>query len=122
MLTRRQIRDIAKSPEQIAAVSKFLAEAATRAGFKQVEIRAVVITSLNGRKPQLMFDPNLNLLTVPRTWKHQAWIHPLTESLPAEPWNVPSQEWPAILGISLPDATIPRERAPQGQTPQRPMR
>ncbi|MEO1997827.1 MAG: HTTM domain-containing protein, partial [Planctomycetaceae bacterium] len=71
MLTQRQLMDIAKSPEQIAAASRFFADVASRLGLKQVEIRAVVIISLNGRKPQLMFNPDLNLLTVERTWKHQ---------------------------------------------------
>jgi vitamin K-dependent gamma-carboxylase len=116
MLTRRQLMDIAKSPEQIAAVSRFLADVGARAGLKEVEIRAVVITSLNGRKPQLMFNPDLNLLTVARSWKPQSWIHPLTEPLAAEPWNVPSHEWPAILGVELPVAATPRERVRDDRT------
>jgi hypothetical protein len=76
-----------------------------------------------------MFDPELNLLAVARTWKHQSWIHPLTEPLREEPWNVPSREWAGVLGVKLPVEAIPREptgnvRAgpdpvPQGQPPQR---
>ncbi len=114
MLTQRQLMDIAKSPEQVAAASRFFSDiASTRVGLKQVEIRAVAIIALNGRKPQLMFDPNLDLLTVERTWKHQSWIFPLTEPLRAEPWNVPSKAWPELLGIDLPHAAIPRKRASQ---------
>ncbi len=102
MLTQRQLMDIGKSPEQIAAASHFLAGAASRVGLRQVEIRAVVIISLNGRKPQLLFDPDLNLLTVERSWRHQSWIYPLTEPLRADPWDVPSNKWPEVLGIELP--------------------
>ena len=112
MLTQKQVSNMAKSPEQIAAASRFFADTASRVGLKRVEVRAVVIISLNGRKPQLMFDPNLDLLTVERTWKHQSWIHPLTEPLRADPWDVPSKEWPDVVGIKLPDATIPLTRPP----------
>jgi len=115
LLTRRQLQVIARSPEQIAAVSQFLAEVVGSAGLKQVEIQAVAITSLNGRKPQLVFDPDLNLLTVTRSWKPQAWIHPLTEPLRADPWNVPSREWAGILGVELPVTAVPPERAQPGQ-------
>jgi hypothetical protein len=114
LLTRRQLQVIARSPEQIAAVSRFLADVVSSAGFKQVEIRAVAITSLNGRKPQLVFDPDLDLLTVTRSWQPQAWIHPLTEPLRSDPWNVPSREWAGILGVDLPVAAVPPERAQSG--------
>ncbi|WP_339908223.1 HTTM domain-containing protein [Symmachiella dynata] len=112
MLTQRQLLDIAKSPEQTAAVARFLAEGATKAGLQKVEIHAVSILSLDGRKPQLIFDPDLDLLTVERSWKHQSWINPLTEPLRAEPWDVPSKEWPQAVGIKLPKAMIPQQRAP----------
>ncbi|MCA9013028.1 MAG: HTTM domain-containing protein [Planctomycetaceae bacterium] len=115
LLTQRQLLDIGKSPEQIAAAAHFFAEAATRVGLKNVEIRAVVIVSLNGRKPQLLFDPDLNLLTVERSMRHQAWIYPLTEPLLEEPWNVPSPQWPKILGLELPDASLPvKSKRPHG--------
>lgn len=110
MLTRRQLTIIAMSPEQIAAVSRFFAEGALRVGVRQVQIRAVAIISLNGRKPQLVFDPDLDLLTVERTWQHQPWIYPLEEPLRAEHWDVPSKEWPNVLGLTLPNASIPRRR------------
>jgi len=124
MLTQRQQMIIAMSPEQIAAVSRFFAEGALRVGLKQVEIRAVAIISLNGRKPQLLFDPDLDLLTVERTWKHQPWIYPLKERLRADRWDVPSKEWPSVLGVTLPNATIPPRRAIQrnsGPTSGRPV-
>ncbi|MCA9028856.1 MAG: HTTM domain-containing protein [Planctomycetaceae bacterium] len=111
MLTQRQLLDISRSPEQIAAVSHHFAEIASeRIGLKDVEIYAVAIISLNGRKPQLLFDPSLNLLTVDRSWRHQSWVNPLEEPLREERWNVPSKAWPEVLGIQLPQATPPRQR------------
>ena len=104
LLNLRQLMDITHCPEQIAAVSHSLANAATGAGLKRVKIHVVAITSLNGRKPQLMFDPDLDLLTVKRSWKHQSWINPLTEPLRDKPWDVPSNKWPAVVGIELPHA------------------
>jgi len=97
----RQLIEIAISPDQIVAITPFLAERA-RTGLREVEIRAVAITSLNGRKPQLMIDPNFDLTTVDRRLGHQPWIVPLTEPLRTEPWDVPSNAWPEVLGIELP--------------------
>ncbi len=107
MLTDRQIRAVAVSPDLIVAVAPFFEERAIYTGMKQVEIRAVVIASLNGRKPQLMIDPDLDLLTVKRSWKPQPWIVPLTEPFRSEPWDVPSDKWPEVLGIELPEAVKP---------------
>lgn len=107
LMNPRQIMEVAVSPDQIVAVAPFLAESARRVGLRDVSIRAVVLASLNGRKPQLLIDPNLNLLTVRRTWRHQPWIVELTEPLRSTPWNVPSDQWPELLGIELPQTTIP---------------
>lgn len=114
MLTKRQLMIIAKSPDQIVAASRFFATVASRVGLKQVKIQATIIISLNGRKPQLLFDPEFDLLTVERTWKHQTWVYPLIEPRQAEPWNVPLKEWPDILGVKLPDAMVPVQRQPHG--------
>ncbi|MCA9111609.1 MAG: HTTM domain-containing protein [Planctomycetaceae bacterium] len=93
---------IARSPEQIAAAAKFLQSRAHEGGLRDVAIRAVVIISLNGRKPQLMIDPELDLTTITRTLRHQAGIIPLKEPLQNEAWDVPANEWPELLGIELP--------------------
>ncbi len=107
MLNPLQLRELAVSPDQIVAISRWFAEIARKDGMNEVEIRAVVIASLNGRKPQLLIDPDLDLLTVERTWGHQHWIRPLTEPLRAEPWDLPTEKWPDELGIELPQATRP---------------
>jgi hypothetical protein len=41
------------------------------------------MASLNGRKPQLFINQNVNLAAEPRTLRPAPWILPLTEPLPA---------------------------------------
>lgn len=56
-------------------------------------MRALVLTSLNGRKPQLQIDPNADLASIPRGFHSRPWILPLTEPLPETPWIVPISQW-----------------------------
>ena len=119
LLTPRQIMEVAVSPDQLVAIAPFLAERARSAGLQNVSIRAVVIASLNGRKPQLLIDPDLDLLTLQRTWGHQPWIVPLTEPLRSEPWDVSSHLWPEELGIELPSTTFLPSAMTPNPTPHR---
>jgi hypothetical protein len=88
----------------LVACAPFFAEQALKIRFSDIEIRAVVITSLNGRKPQLQIDPELDLLTLDRSIWPQPGIPPLTEPLRTDSWDVPLGEWPGMLGIQLPVA------------------
>jgi len=47
-----------------------------------VEVRVESRVSLNGREPQLLFDPGVDLTQVPRDLRHAEWILPLVEPLP----------------------------------------
>lgn len=104
LMPYRQLLKMSYSPDQIVACAPYFAEKAEEMGLQDVEIRAVVLTSLNGRKPQLQIDPELNLLTVERSLRPQEGIVPLTEPLRTDPWDIPSRQWPEMLGIQLPDA------------------
>jgi hypothetical protein len=64
-----------------------------------VEIHVVALCSLNGRKPQLLVDPAIDLGAQPRRWGPQPYIVPLTEPRRDEPWNVPQLEWPRHVEI-----------------------
>ncbi len=101
-LNGKQIHELAVSADQIVAAAHFFADQSRRRGIDNVEIRVVALVSLNGRKPQLMVDPELDLTTVSRTWGHQPWIVPLTEPLRENPWTMDSGRWPEALGIKLP--------------------
>ena len=93
--------EVATSPDQMVATAPFLAECARCVGIRDVEIHILALTSLNGRKPQLQIDRDLNLLTMERTIGPQLGITPLRELLRHEPWDVPSDDRPDVLGIQV---------------------
>jgi len=108
LMASRQIYDLTMSPDQIVACAPFLASwAQEEYGFEEVEIRAFVLTSLNGRKPQFLVDPDLDLLSIDRSIWPQPGIMPLTEPLRSEAWDVPVHQWLDELDISLP-VSVPR--------------
>jgi hypothetical protein len=72
-------------------------------GFEDIEVRAVAIASLNGRKPQLLFDQNLDLAKIERSLGHYDWVNELTETLPEKSWDVPLMDWPQVLGLQPPE-------------------
>ena len=51
-------------------------------GFTNVEIRADTLASLNGREPQQLIDPDVDLAATERTIFGADWIEPLREPLP----------------------------------------
>lgn len=102
LMTKRQIHELAVSPAQIVACAPFFAAKAKENGMSDVKIRAVVLTSLNGRKPQLQMDPELNLLSIQPTIRPQEGITPLVEPRRETVWDVPIDDWPQVLGVDLP--------------------
>jgi hypothetical protein len=60
----------------------YLAEQKRREGYENVEVRAQVMASLNGRKPQLLIDPSADLAKEELSLLPARWILPLTEPLP----------------------------------------
>ncbi|RLS73614.1 MAG: vitamin K-dependent gamma-carboxylase [Planctomycetota bacterium] len=83
----------AKDPLMILDLAHGLATESLRRTGKQTEVRALVLASLNGRKPQLLIDPAVNLAAQPKFAFHRPWIVPLHESLRSEPWTIPLNEW-----------------------------
>ncbi|NNC90411.1 MAG: HTTM domain-containing protein [Akkermansiaceae bacterium] len=81
-LTPRQIGKMSTRPHMIHKFAHHLAEVMEAEGRGPVEVRAEVWCSLNGRKPQLLIDPNVDLAAEPRSLKPKSWILPLKEPLP----------------------------------------
>lgn len=81
-LEARQLTKMATHPDMILQYSHFLAEQKRREGFGNVEVRARVMASLNGRKPQLLIDPAADLAKERPSLLPAKWILPLTEPLP----------------------------------------
>jgi vitamin K-dependent gamma-carboxylase len=98
-LTQRQIEKLGKEPDMLVEFAHFLADELARQGYPDAEIRALVIVSLNGRRPQLLIDPYTDLAAVPRTWRRYDFLMPLTEPLRREAWDVPMLEWEKHVGF-----------------------
>lgn len=76
-LVKRQASKMADVPDMVLQFSHFLAQEARRQGHREVEVRARVLTSLNGRRPQLIIDPKVNLAAQPRSLASAPCILPL---------------------------------------------
>jgi vitamin K-dependent gamma-carboxylase-like protein len=81
-LTSRQRRDMAAHPDMILQYAHHLAEIYREEG-REVEIHATAKVSLNGRAPQLLVDPAVDLAKQPRNLWHASWIRPFDASATA---------------------------------------
>ena len=81
-ITRRQLRKMGHRPDMILQFCHHLADQYRQKGYPDVEVRARIRASLNGRKRQLLVDPKVDLAAMERTLRHVPWIMPLTEPLP----------------------------------------
>ncbi len=77
-----QVREMSIHPKMILQFAHHVASEYRKKGYERVEVYAAVRASLNGRKPQLLIDPKVNLAAQSRTLGHLPWIVPLTEPLP----------------------------------------
>ena len=105
-LTSRQMSRMSKDSDMILTFVHFLRDHFRAHGKGQLQIRVLALVSLNGRRPQLMMDPDLDYARVERTWFPQPWIIPLTEPLRREPWVVPLEEWEQHVAAPSPTEMI----------------
>lgn len=80
-VTRRQIGEMSQHPDMILQFGRFLGEQLDAVGYGQHEVRAEAWCSLNGRDPQLLIDPAVDLSQQRRGVDTDAWIMPLEEPL-----------------------------------------
>ena len=80
-LTVWQYPKMAAQPDMILQFAHYLAGRFRAAGHSRVEVRARVTASLNGRRPQLLIDPTMDLAAEPRSLRPAPWILPLREPL-----------------------------------------
>jgi hypothetical protein len=93
VITVDQANRFSRDPEMIVQLAHYLADThEAKTGYRP-EVRALVLTSLNGRKPQQFVDSNVDLAAEPKFAMQRSWILPLTEPLRPSPWNVPLNEW-----------------------------
>lgn len=95
-----QAEKFARDPELIRQLAHFIATKFEKEMGRRPEVYALVLASLNGRKPQLMIDPNVDLATQPfALWEKPSWILPLTEPFRKEAWRVPIDQWKSHVDL-----------------------
>lgn len=80
-LTPLQLEKMTTHPDMILQFSHHLADVMKRKGYQDVQVRADVMASLNGRKSQRLIDPAVDLTKEHRNLLPARWILPLTEPL-----------------------------------------
>ncbi len=78
-LKRWQARKMAGRPDMILQFAKFLGEDYGGEDIDSFVVTATVYASLNGREPQLLIKPNINLLEIERNLAPADWILPLVD-------------------------------------------
>lgn len=78
-----------RDPFMIRQFAQHVASVSRVKGFPDVEVRAFALCSMNGRVPQLMIDPDVDLAAdeLPEDW-----IMPLEADLGGD-WDVPIEQW-----------------------------
>lgn len=80
-LTREQLSKLSHSPDLMVQYSHYLIEELKSQGYSDnVEIRIESWVSLNGREPQLLIDPNIDLTKQEPTIFHKDWIMPFNNT------------------------------------------
>jgi hypothetical protein len=106
-LDGRQLDKMGRDPEMILEFSHFLAADLREKGIEDVEVRVIILSSLNGRKAQFLIDPTVDLTKQQQSIWHKPWIVPLHEPFRETPWDVPLLEWERHV-----DTTLPPDRRP----------
>ena len=97
LLTKWQLEYLGYDPDLLVQFSQYLAEEFRRTQSLDVEIHAQLFCSLNGRRPQRLVDPHVDLAGQTRSLAPQPWIVPLIESLPSQPWDQHPSTWTEFL-------------------------
>jgi len=79
-LKRRQVGEMESRPDMLLQFAHHLARVWEKErGISGVEVRARVCASLNGRKAELLIDPERDLARIERSLRHADWILPPTQ-------------------------------------------
>ncbi|MEM1158760.1 MAG: HTTM domain-containing protein [Verrucomicrobiota bacterium] len=82
ILMPHQLRKAEADPHLILLMAHKLKEQHQQiTGNSNVEVRATCYLAVNGRTPQLYFDPNMDLTQIRRTFWHDNWFYPMKTKL-----------------------------------------
>jgi vitamin K-dependent gamma-carboxylase len=97
-LTPLQMVRIYWQPDTVLQCAHYLARTMPRIGSKPLTVEARIFVSLNGRRPELFVDPNVNLAAESRSLLPARWVLPTHQPLPP-PGEDFSQE---LFGAAIP--------------------
>jgi len=69
-------------PDMVRQFACFLANKMPRLGPKPLRVQVRMYVSVNGRKPRIFLDPNVNLAAEPRSWGRPRWLLQIHDPLP----------------------------------------
>ena len=100
-ITPQQAAHATGDPEMIVQLCRFLKEDLQRQGLGDCAVYALNLTSLNGRKPQPLVNPLMDLASVPRSVFLPTEVYTsLSEPLnPFTPWRIARHEWTQHIDI-----------------------
>ena len=90
-LTKRQRGEMATHPDMLLQYAHHLAAKYAAKG-QSVQVFATAKVTLNGREPQLLVDPEVDLAAQPRTLWPAAWIRPLEREAATHTVEAPEVE------------------------------
>ena len=111
-VTSRQLSVVARDPRMIHQLAHHVADDLKNKGFPNVEIRALALISLNGRKPQLVIDPYVDLTKIPIDSSYPTYVLPLKEPFRHDAWIYPLAEWEQQLDLDLPPEMKTDDKSP----------
>lgn len=91
-LESHQVTKMTTKPDLVLLFGRYLAEEKRREGYENVEVRAHVMVSLNGRQPQLLIDPDVDLTKEQVSLLPARWIVPLTTPLTSRTEKQPQMD------------------------------
>lgn len=96
-LSQRQYHSLLGHPDIIVQASKLMAEDLRAKGHPRVEIRVQAEMSLNGRRPQWLINPEVDLAAQKRSLKPATWfmplVVPLSEKIFFDPQALSRTQW-----------------------------
>ncbi|QDV17311.1 Vitamin K-dependent gamma-carboxylase [Gimesia panareensis] len=101
-VTARQLGVIGRDPRMIYQLCRHIGDDLEQKGFKDVEVRVLALVSMNGRRPQPIIDPAVDLAHTHPPSSLPEWIVPLHEPFQHDAWDYPLNEWETRLKLDLP--------------------
>ena len=81
-LGARQLARMGWRPDMVQQFARYLTTAILRDGPEPLKVQVRMFVSINGRKPRLFLDPNVDLAAEPHVWGRPRWLLHVDEPLP----------------------------------------